>query len=170
MNIRLLVKFFFVALCLGSLFLAGCANFLKPEVGAIARPEASIALTEDEPQDVFWQTKDLELSFSIVQTGNSCNLSGELAFDRSLTDSFPVIKRFILKMSFLDSEGRVLESLDITPFYSYFNHAPDTLRIKASCVRPAAAVAIAFNYFGSFRGNAVTMGGDEWDIFYFPFN
>jgi hypothetical protein len=170
MNIQLLVKVFSVALCLGGLFLAGCANFLKPEIGAIARPEARIILTEGEPQDVFWQTKDLELSLSIVQTGNSCNLSGELSFDRSLTDSFPVIKSFILKMSFLDSEGRVIEAIDITPFYSYFNHAPDRLRVKASCVRPAAAAAIAFNYFGSFRGNAVAMGGDEWDIFYFPFD
>ncbi len=170
MNIRLLAKVFSVALCLGGLFLAGCANFLKPEIGAIARPEARITLAEDGVQNAFWQTKDILLSYSIAQGDSTFNLSGELVFDRSLTDSFPVIKRFILKMSFLDGEGKVLETVDITPLFSSFGHAPDELKISFSRARPAAAVAMAFNYYGAFRGSSEEMGGASWDIFYFPFD
>lgn len=170
MNIRRLVKVFSVVLCLGMLFLSGCANFLKPEMGAIARPEARIALTENGVQDALWQTKDMVLSYSIAQSDSAFKLSGELVFDRSLTDSFPVIKKFIFKMSFLDGEGRVLETVDITPLFSSFGYAPDELTIKFSGVRPAAAIAIAFNYYGAFKGSDVEMGGATWDIFYFPFD
>jgi hypothetical protein len=170
MNIRQVVKVFSVVLCLGMLFLSGCANFLRPEMGAIARPEARITLAEDGVQDALWQTKDMVLSYSIAQSDTACNLSGELVFDRSLTDSFPVIKKFIFKMSFLDGGGRVIETVDISPLFRSFGQAPDELMIRFSGVRPAAAAAIAFNYYGTFRGSAVAMGGDEWDIFYFPFD
>jgi hypothetical protein len=138
-------------------------------MGAVARPDARITLAEDGVQDAFWQTKDLVLSYSIVQSDTVFNLLGELVFDRSLTDSFPVVKRFIFKMSFLDGEGKVVETIDITPLFSSFGYAPNELKIKFSGVRPATATAIAFNYYGSFRGSAVALGGDEWDIFYFPF-
>ena len=128
MNTQRLVKFFSVVLGLAILVLSGCANFLKPEMGAIARPEARITLPEDGLQDAFWQTKDVVLSYSIATSDTLLNLSGELVFDRSLTDSFPVIKRFTLKMSFLDGEGKVIETRDITPLFSSFGQAPDRQR------------------------------------------
>lgn len=170
MNIRQLVKVFAVILFLTVLFLSGCANFLQPEMGAVARPEARIALTEDAVQDALWQTKDLVMSYSIAQSDTAFNLSGELVFDRSLTDSFPVINKFIFKMSFLDGEGRVIETVDITPLFSTFGQTPDELTMRFSGVRPAVAAAIAFNYYGAFRGSAEEMGSATWDIFYFPFD
>lgn len=170
MNIHRLVKVFSFVLCLGMLFFSGCANFFQPEMGAIARSEARIALAEDAVQGALWQTKDVVMSYSIAQSDSAFNLSGQLVFDRSLTDSFPLLKRFSLKMSFLDGEGRVLETVDITPLFSYFKQAPDELMITFSGVRPAAAAAIAFNYYGAFRGSAEEMGSATWDIFYFPFD
>ncbi|GAB6193269.1 hypothetical protein [Desulfocastanea catecholica] len=170
MNICRLVKVFSVVLCLGMLFLSGCANFLHPEMGAIARPEARISLAENGVQEALWQTKDLLMSYSIAQSDTAFSLSGQLVFDRSLTDSFPMIKRFTLKMNFLDGEGGVIETVDITPLFSSFGQTPDELTIRFSGVRPAAAAAIAFNYYGAFRGSAEEMGGASWDIFYFPFD
>lgn len=170
MNIHRLVKVFSFVLCLGMLFFSGCANFLQPEMGAVARPEARISLAENGVQDDLWQSKDFLMSYSIAQNDTAFNLSGQLVFDRSLTYSFPVIKRFTLKMSFLDGEGRVIETVNITPLFSSFGQAPDELAIKFSGVRPAAATAIAFNYYGEFRGSAEEMGGASWDIFYFPFD
>lgn len=73
-------------------------------------------------------------------------------------------------MSFLDGEGRVLETVDITPLFSYFGQAPDDLKINFAGAKPATAAAIAFNYYGAFKGSAEEMGGDSWDIFYFPFD
>jgi hypothetical protein len=46
---------------------------------------------------------------------------------------------------------------------------PDRLSIKASGAEPAGAAAIAFNYFGQFRGDNQETGGSDWEIFYFPF-
>jgi uncharacterized protein YceK len=158
----------FMWLCV--LLLSGCAKFIKPDIGSIARPEARIDLTEKGVQHAAWITKDLVLTYSYSESGNVFDLSGKLVFDRSLTDSFGVINRFIFKMSFLDNEGRVLETVDITPLFSSYGAVPDQMTIKASCVRPEGARSIAFNYFGVFRGSGEEMGSAEWNISYFPFD
>lgn len=154
----------------GTLFLSGCANFIRPEVGAVARPDARIKLVGSGVEGGVWNTKDLVVTYSYTETGKNFNISGELTFDRSLTDSFPVTKKFFLKMSFLDGEGRVLNTVDITPLIGSFSRVPDKLSLRSSCERPTGAGSIAFNYYGVFRGDSEAMGGDEWDIFYFPFD
>jgi hypothetical protein len=169
MNIPQLMKISSVVLWCSVVFLSGCANFLKPETGAIARQEARIDLTEKSVQEDLWKTKDLQLAYSITKSDSTFNFRGELVFDQSLTYSFGTIERFSLKMSFLDGEGRVLETVDITPVYNAFGSVPDRLSIKASGAEPAGAAAIAFNYFGQFRGDNQETGGSDWEIFYFPF-
>lgn len=161
----LLILLLFVVLCL-----SGCANFLKPEIGAIARPEARIDLVDGGVQDVVWGTRDLDLTYSYSETGDAFNFHGKLVFDRSLTDSFRVNRRFTLKMSFLDGAGRVLETVDISPLISFYNELSNQdLKIKKSLARPVGASSIAFNYYGDFRGNDRETFGDGWNIFYFPF-
>jgi hypothetical protein len=169
MNIPQLMKISSVVLWCSVVFLSGCATFLKPEAGAIARQEARIDLTEKSVQEDLWKTKDLQLAYSITKSDSTFNFRGELVFDQSLTYSFGTIERFSLKMSFLDGEGRVLETVDITPMYAAFGSVPDRLSIKASGAEPAGAAAIAFNYFGLFKGDNNEMGGSDWQIFYFPF-
>jgi hypothetical protein len=164
-------KFLVVLACCNVLFLAGCANFLKPEIGAIARQEARIDLVEGGVQDAIWNTKDLELTYSYSEVENTFSLSGKLVFDRSLTDSFRLTKRFVVKMSFLDGEGRVLETVDISPLISSFGFDPDPeFALKRSCLKPMGSRSIAFNYYGEFMGNDRESRGDSWDIFYFPFD
>lgn len=156
--------------CFGLLVLAaGCAHFLKPEIGATAWQDARVELTAEGVQESTWQTKELELSYSLTKTEDTFQLSGSLHFDRSVTDSFPIAKKFIFKMSFLDAEGRVLQTVDITPLISYMGFVPDKIAIQKTSVRPVGTSYIAFNYFGSFRGNESEIGGDDWDIFYFPY-
>lgn len=171
MTIHLMMKYLLLVISSGVLFLAGCANYLEPEIGAIAKPEARIVLEPEGVQRAAWQGKDLTLAYSYSGSGPVFNFSGSLTFDSSLTNTFPSIKTFELKMSFLDKDGRVLQTTDITPLYSYLGRIPDELRVQASTVKPAEAVGIAFNYFGVFRaGNHDDMGGDGWEIFYFPFH
>ncbi len=170
MTTHRVTKVLLVLMWLCVMLLSGCAKFIKPDIGAIARPEARIDLTEKGVQDAAWVTKDLELTYSYAESGKVFNLSGKLAFDRSLTNSFGVIKRFFLKMSFLDNEGRVLETVDITPLFRSYGDVPGWLTVKVSCVKPAGARSIAFNYFGVFRGHDDEMGSAEWDISYFPFD
>jgi len=157
----------------GILLFSGCANLHQPETGAIARQEARTSLADGGVKTGVLSTNDLDLVYSITETGNTFNLTGTLEFDRSLTDSFPSIRQFRLKMSFLDNDGRVLQTVDITPLYGYYSYAPGPLPVKVSSPRPSGAGAIAFNYFGSFRGNGGDSddnGGVGWSIFYFPYD
>lgn len=163
------VKILAVVVGLGVLSISGCANYLAPAVGVAARQEARVQLAADGVSETVWSTKDLELVYSTSQSGSRFNLTGKLIFDRSLTDSFDMLKSLSFKMSYLDEEGRVLKIIDITPLVSPFNEVPDELTVRSSSVRPAGAAYIAFNYFGVFRNSGLELGGDEWDIFYFPF-
>ncbi len=164
-------KFFLIVLLFGVLFLTGCAGYLKPEIGATAQPEARIELKAEGVQGAAWQSKDLTLAYSYTESGNIFTFSGSLSFDSRLTNSFNSIKTFSLKMSFLDKDGRVLETVDITPLYTYMGAIPDELPVQTSASKPVDAAGIAFNYFGIFRtGSMDDMGGDGWEIFYFPFN
>jgi hypothetical protein len=171
MDTRQVMKILPVFILVSILF-SGCANFIKPEIGAVARQDARIDLTGDDVQNGVFSTSDLVLAYSISESGDMFNISGELSFAQSVTYSFGIIKRFILKMNFLDEEGRVIETVDITPLIHAFGSVPDKTRIKRSSIRPSDASSIAFNYYGAFKGNSNDEGGGgaTWDIFYFPFD
>jgi hypothetical protein len=150
MDIRQVMKILPVFILFGIL-LSGCANFIKPEIGAVARQDARIDLTADGVQNGVFSTSDLVLAYSISESGDMFNISGELSFAQSVTYSFGIIKRFILKMNFLDEEGGVIETVDITPLIHSFGSVPDKTRIKHSSIRPPGASSIAFNYYGVFK-------------------
>ncbi|HBG18905.1 MAG TPA: hypothetical protein DDY32_06405 [Desulfobulbaceae bacterium] len=158
-----------IVLCLGVLFCAGCANFLQPETGAVARPEARIALSEKGVQKQTFTAGDVKIIYSLAGAGEPFALSGTIVFDQSLTYSFPIIVKFLLKMSFLDGESRVIETIDITPVFGSFGRVSEKLDFRVSRVAPPGSKAIAFNYFGEFRSNPPETSG-TWEIFYFPFD
>lgn len=157
-----------VLLCLGMLASAGCANFLKPETGAIARPEARIPLPERGGQEQTFSAGDLTIVYSLSGANQPFTLTGTLVFAQSLVYSFPIVSKFFLKMSFLDDQGRVLETTDITPVFGSMG-VPDKLDLRVTRVAPPGSRAIAFNYFGVFHSNSLEPG-DTWEIYYFPFD
>lgn len=169
MTTHRVTKVLLVLMGLGFLFLSGCANYLTPPPGSIARPDDRVKLVKDGVYDGDLSTNNLNMTYSIAESGNTFNLSGQLSFQDSLTNSFPVVENFILKMNFLDGDGKVLETIDISPMVD-FTIASSQIPIKASGSRPAAASAIAFNFFGQFRENGVGARGGSTEIFYFPFN
>lgn len=158
-----------MALAVTFMSLAGCAVHLGPTANSVAYPEARIDLTRGG-EEILWQNSDLAMTYSFSKPGNNFTLSGKLVFDASVTNSFELIKHFRLKMSFLNSEGRVIESIDITPFYGFMTEIPDSMIVKISHLRPAGAEAIAFNYHGIFRGAGEEVGGAEWFISYYPYD
>lgn len=153
--------------CLGVLS-AGCANFLQPETGAVARKEARIALAKDIPAGT-WETGQLRLAYTLSATGDAISLVGKATIDRSVTYSFPVVLKFFLYVSFLDGEGRVLETVDVSPVINTYGGISDNLEVKLSHARPPGAEAIAFHYYGVFKYNSED-SGDTWEIYHFPFN
>lgn len=164
-----MTRTFTAVLCLGILFWSGCANFLKPEIGAVARKEARINFAESGVKDKVLATSHLKIVYSLSGKGEIFSLSGHLIFDQSVSYSFPIIAKFFLKMNFLDSEGRVIETVDITPMYKTFGSIPEKLDLRVSHAAPPGSSAIAFNYFGVFQSTTPEMSG-SWDIFYFPFD
>ncbi len=159
-------------ICLGIFLLsAGCANFLKPETGAVARQEARIALVDDRGvQEGAWDTHELRLIYSLSGAGDTFTLSGKLTIDRSISDSFPNVARFFFYLSFLDDAGRVIEAVDITPLFNHFGTIPGNLDIRLTHPRPAGSKAIAFSYFGVMRDSSSRDSVGEWAISYFPFD
>jgi len=165
MTTRLVTKVLLLFFALVLLLLSGCVHFLRPELGAIARPEARIDLARNG----VLQTKDLQLDYSFTKSGNTLNLAGNIAINRSVTDSFEALIRLSVEMNFLDDKGRVLGSVNITPLYGAYGLVPDRLPIKASAIEPAGTVAVAFNYFGELKSTGDERDGERWEIFYFPF-
>lgn len=165
MTTRLVNKVPLLLLLLVLLFLPGCVSFLRPDLGAIARPEARI----DPVRNGVLQTRDLQLDYSFTKSGNTLNLAGNIAINRSVTDSFDTLIRLSVEMNFLDDKGRVLGSVNITPLYGAYDMVPDRLPIKASAIEPPGTVAVAFNYFGELKSTGDERDGDRWEIFYYPF-
>ncbi len=157
-----------VLLCFALLLLSGCANDMTPKTGATARPEDRFELVKGGVYNGDLNTNNLQMSYSITESGKTYSLTGSLSFSQSLLESFPLVQEFILKMSFLDDGGRVLKTVDISPPID-FAVMPAHTPVSASGSTPAGASSIAFNYFGQFRGRDVALGGDTWDISYFPY-
>jgi hypothetical protein len=110
----------------------------------------------------------MDLQYSLIKAEDGSRFTGELAFDRSLTDSYPVIKTFFLKMNWLDENGAVLKTIDVTPFFSHLGGAPDKLKIDKKIENIPGSKYIIFNYYGVFRGQKPDVS-DDWNIIYFPF-
>ena len=163
----LVVKIGVMLICLG-FTVCGCTRFLKPELGAVAKKETRILLVEEIPAGT-WQTGELRTTYSLGQKGGMATLTGKIVFDRSLSDSFPVITKFFFYISYLDEGGRVLESFDVTPVIPTFGAIPDNLPLKAAHPLPPGSTAFVFHYYGEFRSNPLNEGG-QWIIHHFPFN
>lgn len=154
---------------LSCLLATGCTRFIVPEIGAIAQEESRVPYNADEKQDVVLDTKDFTFEYTLSAGDNGSRVTGELVFDRSLTDSFPIIKTFFFKMNWLDGDGQVLQTVDITPLYSYLGNVPNKLKIDKQVETVPGSKFFNFNYYGVFRGEKPDVS-EEWDIFLFPFN
>ena len=163
------VRVYTIIMCLGLVLSSGCVNFLKPEIGAVARKNAAISLAHDIPDGKF-ATGDLRLTYTLALKDDACTLAGKIVFDRSVTDSFQVITRFFLYVSYLDDAGKVIETVEISPVIPTFGTVPDSLSVKIACLPPPGSKAFAFHYFGGFRSSNQRDGSGEWDIYHFPFH
>lgn len=156
-----------IAVAMAVLFATGCAGFLRPERGMLAAQEGRIALVENLAKGE-WTTGDVRVNYSLVCKDGKCSLEGRLTFDDSITNSFPVITKFFFYVSFLDGDGKVVETTDITPVIPTYGNTPASLSLKMEQQQPAGAKFMVFHYYGGFRANPISEGG-SWDISHFPF-
>jgi hypothetical protein len=158
-----------IMIFLSCLLATGCTRFIVPEIGAIAQEESRIPYKAGEKLDGILDTKDITFEYTLSESDNGVRLTGELVFDRSLTDSFPMVKTFFLKMNWLDVDGLVLQTIDITPLYSYLSVVPNKMGMSKQIETVPGSRFINFNYYGVFRGEKPDVS-EEWDIFLFPFS
>jgi len=156
--------------CASLLILSGCVNYIKPDLGAVARVDARVPFVDGKISGSVLKTNDLQLEYAFHGNGDSFEITGKLVFSRGITASYPVLDRFILRVNFLDAGGKVIASENISPNISSFNEVPDVVRIKASGLIPSGSVAIAFNYYGRLTGASLRGGGDSWEVYYMPFD
>lgn len=156
-----------IAASLAILLLAGCAGFLRPERGTMAGKEGRIALVENLANGT-WATGDVRVTYSLACRDGRCSLQGRLVVEDSINNSFPVIAQFIFYVSFLDGDGKVVETYDITPVIPIYGSTPQSLPLKMEQQQPVGAKFIVFHYYGRFRANPIREGG-SWDISHFPF-
>ena len=148
---------------------AGCVHLFQPEMGAVARKEARIALTGGAIPAGTLTTGDLRLTYSLAQNNDVATIAGKLVFDRNIRDSFPTITKFFLYLSYLDEAGKVLETVDISPVIPTYGSIPDSLQFTISRVPPLGSKAFVFHYSGEFRSDQ-RGAGSGWGVNYSPFN
>lgn len=157
-------------LLLLSLLINGCAMNLIPGPGDVAEPEAITSLVDNGINNDVLQTKDLVFGYSVSISGDLYTLQGDLYIAGHITNSFPLVNNFFLKMSFLDVQGRVITTTDITPLLRHLYPVPEDLKLRASGKLPPGTKAVAFSYFGEFSDNSLVRGDSaSWGISYFPF-
>ncbi len=161
MNVLLVIGF-----C--CLLVTGCARFIVPEIGSVASEESRIGYKGGESQDGLLENSDLKLQYTLSGNESLVRFQGELEFHRSLTDSFPVMRTFFLKLNWLDAGGTVLQTVDITPAFIVRAFAPNKLHINREIPVAPRASSYCFNYYGVFQGEKPDVT-EEWDIFLFPF-
>ena len=154
-------------MALATLLLAGCAGYLRPQLGALAHKEARIALEPAQPQGL-WETGDLRVNYALTAKDGTCSLEGKVVINDSIGNSFPTIAKFFFYLSFLDEDGRVVETVDISPVIPTFGRIPASLPLRMTRARPPQATHLVFHYYGAFRANPLREGG-TWDIYHFPF-
>jgi hypothetical protein len=162
-------RFYTIMMCFGLIVLTGCGNFLKPEIGAVAHKESRIALVDGDTAKGIWQSGDLHVTYALAQKGEIFTLTGKIFFNRSITDSFPIITKFFFYLSYLDDAGKVIETVDISPVIPTFGSIPESLPLKFSGVRPPGSKTFVFHYYGGVRASS-RGEGDQWDVYHFPFN
>jgi hypothetical protein len=149
------------------LLLGGCAGFLRPEQGMNSTGESRIALAETKGRAV-WETGEVRVQYSLQLRDGLCTLDGELRLADRIVNSFPVVDRLFFYATFVDGQGRVLETVDIGPVVPAYGSIPERLPLKMARRPPAEAKSFVFHYFGTFRANPLDEGG-SWDIGHFPF-
>ncbi len=157
-------------LCMGVLIISGCVKYLQPEMGAVALDDARVPFVDSKISDAVLATKDLRLEYTLSGNGDTFDIAGKLMIDRAILSSYPILRRFVLRVNFLDAEGLVIGAEDITPNLGRYSTVPDVISLRADGALPSEAVAIAFNYFGTFAINAMIGLNDETvEAFYMPF-
>lgn len=138
---------------------SGCAGrmmTLPPAPGMTVKADSRINLEASaqkgkSPQKGLFAGDDFSLAWELSCSGDDFTFKGKVTLLPSLYNTFPKVEYFRLLVSFLDREGRVLSSEDLTPFYMYLQSMDKPFAVKKAGKIPAGTKAFAFSAKGSFH-------------------
>jgi hypothetical protein len=139
-------------------FMQSCVSIKDRFKGEAAKKD-QIYVIDSGSDSVVWKTKDLSVNFLYKSTGSDdFSLNGNIIISDYILNSYPVINRFILQVSFLDNNGTVVRTEYIKPMYSKNSIPPEKIKFSSNTSLPDEAVAFCFSYSGKFKGDDKTMG------------
>jgi len=164
----ILILFLLLLLC------NGCALHYS-HVGKIVKDNESHPLTVNTGKEQVWQTSDILVTYTVEKTGKNHNVSGTLTLQDKISYSFPIPDFFYFYLNYLDANGIVISSHEISPLMALRTGFQDTFPLRSAPPAPAEAVSFVFSYWGNFKESGYANdseslgGGGEWEIFYNPF-
>lgn len=153
--------------------LTACQSRFLTYEGAMAKEESRVPLLDGGPHIGSWKTLDLQMEYRYVRTPDSLQIAGDLEFDSSLQFGFTTMERFYLRVNFLDTEGKVLESRAVVT--SSYRKMIKKLTFERDLELPAGTRGMAFSYKGRVRDvgggtDSETGGQTEWYFWRAPFH
>ncbi|MEE4240878.1 MAG: hypothetical protein V2I36_05395 [Desulfopila sp.] len=131
-------------------------------------PPPMVAQQSDVPLE--WQTNDMKVVYEIVKNGGSFTVSGTLHIKTNIYRSFPLVERLDFYIHFLDENGVVLSTHEISPNLGYLRKYSDTLPLVNIPPAPQGSTSFAFSYWGIFRGSGIkNENSGDWEVYFNPF-
>lgn len=164
------MKMSFLPVIMLAFLFSGCAGAmmtLPPAPGMMVKTDSRINM-EESPQKGVFAGDNFSLAWELSRSGDDFTLQGKAAILPSLYNTFPKVAYFRLLVSFVDKEGKVLSSEDITPFYSYLQSVDKPFAVKKTGKIPAGTKAFAFSAKGLFHSERKNNNG-TCALFTYPF-
>lgn len=162
--------FFFFALTITIFLFSGCltpTNYLGRQ--AAIQQRQNIENSGKGP--LTWQTNDVIITYSAVNTQKKLTLSGTVQISDSVLYTFPTVSGFYLHVYLLDQNGIATSRHDITPLFSHFSTFPDKVQFNRAIPKDTGTTSFVFSYWGVFeQGKSMRRArSEDWEIHHNPF-
>lgn len=159
-----------IILFISLLILSGCAGS-RTNIGKTIDKSLIIPLDQENTAVQDWQ-QDIVIEYYVNKVGNSNMLDGKVSITDSRMYLYPVPDFFFLSVNFVDDNGSVISSHEISPLMTSSLSIKNSYKLRVPLPVPDNASGIAFNYWGNFREEGFNKfrgvtGG--WEIYYNPF-
>lgn len=149
---------------LGMLLAAGCQTARVASTGGDVAEGQRIPVVRGPDTAGHWQSRDLYLDYRYRVDQNEMKLSVQVRFSDSVRMGFRQLRRFHLKLYWLEGAGNVLTTRGL---YSVTQtEVDDGIHFTSRFPVPAGAAAMAFGYTGELRGQGLR--GTVSPIWYVP--
>ena len=138
-------------------------------IGKTVQKINRLPISENNPQSILWQAKDLSFEYTCIRESNTLSLSGELVLNESY-EQFEILNYLFLWVHFLDSEGKLLDSKVAWSAARTTAYTGEKKKwsVKSSLALPLNSTAVTFSYMGSVSQSGGGRDGTNWSFYKSP--